>query len=458
MLWATTLIAGTLVLLPQPAARPAPAPVDPRITWLRDHAISVRTIDEPALDQPEDFSDLEPLRAMIGSARVVGLGEQSHGDGATFKAKCRLVRFLHQQMGFDVLAWESGLFDCRRVDELFAAGVAPADAATIAEQHGVFGIWAQSAQAKPVLEYAARTQKTDRRLIMAGFDNQYTSSASRRQHASWLDSFFTRLADRGCKLPEPVVSSGVDAVRWMAARLRETGAAPRGDPDRLAESRAAVRALITLIEDQRAYLARHEEPREIEFARLTLLNLLTFDRASRETDRQNISNTPREVLQLRDQRMGENLVFLAREYFKGKRLIVWAASSHLLRNGGECTSLYGPENRGGDFKPLGHFAAEGLGRDYFVITFSAHQGAIGRPWSAPTPIARSEPGDLEALMADAGLSLAIVPLNPAADDPEAAWLREPQVMRPMGYGRERAVWGRCFDALFFTRDMTPSTR
>lgn len=87
--------------------------------------------------EDEDFSDLMPLKALIGSARVVALGEQSHGDGSTFKAKCRLVRFLHQEMNFDVLAWESGLFDCRRVDEMFAKGVEPADVAKIAHEHGV---------------------------------------------------------------------------------------------------------------------------------------------------------------------------------------------------------------------------------------------------------------------------------------------------------------------------------
>src|SRR2546421_4659909 len=85
-----------------------------KVAWLKDHALAVRSID-PADD---DFSDLAPLRDLIGDARVVQLGEQSHGDGATFYAKARLIRFLHERMGFDVLAWESGMLDLRLAEPL----------------------------------------------------------------------------------------------------------------------------------------------------------------------------------------------------------------------------------------------------------------------------------------------------------------------------------------------------
>ena len=83
---------------------------DPRAQWLREHAVAVRTID-PSLAE-DDFADLRPLIGLIGDARVVGLGEPTHGDGAHFHAKTRLIRFLHEVMGFDVLVWESGMYDC----------------------------------------------------------------------------------------------------------------------------------------------------------------------------------------------------------------------------------------------------------------------------------------------------------------------------------------------------------
>jgi hypothetical protein len=112
--WLLYVLLTALAALPPAAARD-----DPRITWLKNHAITLHSID-PA---DEDFADLEPLRWAIGDARIVQLGEQSHQDGATFHAKARLIKFLHQKMGFDVLAVESGLYDCRKASTAMLAPI-----------------------------------------------------------------------------------------------------------------------------------------------------------------------------------------------------------------------------------------------------------------------------------------------------------------------------------------------
>lgn len=63
--------------------------------------------DDPALDH----EDLEPLRAWIGDARIVGLGEQTHGTRELRRLHHRLLRFLVEEMGFTVLALESDLIN-----------------------------------------------------------------------------------------------------------------------------------------------------------------------------------------------------------------------------------------------------------------------------------------------------------------------------------------------------------
>lgn len=91
------------------AAKPR---TDQRLKWLQEHSAAVSSIDP----SDTDFSDLMPLAAAIGPARVVLLGEQTHGDGARFLAKTRLIRFLHEIMGFDVLAWKADMYACREMD------------------------------------------------------------------------------------------------------------------------------------------------------------------------------------------------------------------------------------------------------------------------------------------------------------------------------------------------------
>jgi erythromycin esterase-like protein len=140
---------------------------DPLQAWLAAHAIPIRTVDP----QDDDFSDLDGLASAIGSARVVQLGEPSHNAGTCFAAKVRLIKFLHQHLGFDVVAWESGIYDVELVEAGLRSGEAPGAAA----RRGILENWSGSEECRPLFEYAQQSHKTDRPLAMAGFDSDLTS-------------------------------------------------------------------------------------------------------------------------------------------------------------------------------------------------------------------------------------------------------------------------------------------
>lgn len=68
------------------------------ITWINDHAVPVR------LDGLPD--ELEPVRAMVGEARVVALGAATRDSHELSVLADRLLRFLVAELGFRALALE----------------------------------------------------------------------------------------------------------------------------------------------------------------------------------------------------------------------------------------------------------------------------------------------------------------------------------------------------------------
>jgi len=82
------------------AVVPQPAP-EPVVSWMKDNAVRIQT-----LEAGHEFTDLQPLRKNIGSARVVAMGEATHGSREFFQARHRFLEYLVEEMGFSVLALE----------------------------------------------------------------------------------------------------------------------------------------------------------------------------------------------------------------------------------------------------------------------------------------------------------------------------------------------------------------
>lgn len=113
------------------------------------------------------FTDLEFLTKEIGDARVIFLGEPTHGEGNVSEAKARLIRFLHQRLGFATMAFESGFYEMHQAQQAIEAGQDVREALG----QGVFGVWISTQEFQPTIDLI-RTQK----LRVAGFDPQLNNS------------------------------------------------------------------------------------------------------------------------------------------------------------------------------------------------------------------------------------------------------------------------------------------
>lgn len=73
------------------------------VSWMRNSAHAIQSI------QPydgDDYSDLMFLKDMIGDARIVALGEGTYGTHEFATMKHRIVRFLVEEMDFNMVAME----------------------------------------------------------------------------------------------------------------------------------------------------------------------------------------------------------------------------------------------------------------------------------------------------------------------------------------------------------------
>ncbi|MFC7534049.1 erythromycin esterase family protein [Actinoplanes sp. GCM10030250] len=85
--------------------------------WIRRYAVTADTLDP---DAPLD--DLEPLRDLIGSARVVGIGENAHHVREFYLLRHRLLRFLVERCGFTTLAFEAPFTEAHTVNAWVRGG------------------------------------------------------------------------------------------------------------------------------------------------------------------------------------------------------------------------------------------------------------------------------------------------------------------------------------------------
>jgi erythromycin esterase len=432
------LLLGGAVLTGGSAANAAS---DQLQAWIAANAVPVRSIE--ATD--EDFSDLEPLAKAIGAAQIVQLGEPGHGAGSSFAAKVRLIKFLHQRMGFDVLVWESGMYDV----QLTQAGMRGSDAPVAAARRGIFQLWSGAQEVRPLLDYVKVSQATAHPLTMAGFDMQVTADGTMERFASDLRGFIRVLAG-------PVLNGKMSALaeQAIAARARLFSSKFAGVADLTTLDQAAGQILAAMHEQRRAFLGPHDE-RDIAWMEHWIENM-RVDARNRFQARHS-SGPGVEMENRRDARNFENLRWLVQDAYPGHKFIVWAHNVHVMK------ADYASDFRtvhvtpqADDMKPTGALLAARLGDDVYTIGMTAYQGSDAVVGGPTTAIAPAAAGSLESRLHALGRSFVFLDFRAASP---SLPIRHPLSARAPKYDTGSVPdIGKVYDGLFYIDQMTSATK
>ena len=335
---------------------------------------------DPAL--PQD--DLEPLRAIVGNARYVGMGESVHTSGGFYEMKHRLFRFLVGEMGFRVLAMETPWIAAERVSTYVETCEGTPEEAL----NGVFSVF-RSGETAALLQWMCdwNTTHPNDRVHFHGIDIQ-------RQAKDDAEALIGFLHGLGVADDHPWIS-GVRECDGVVDTFYPFQSFPA---DRYEACQSALDAVEGYFDAEESAI-RHATSREaLGWARIHLMG----ERAGQRFQYA-IPTDPLAAFATRDSGMAAVLQSIHDLRHPHARTAIWAHNGHLIDNSTDPL----------DYVGTGTILSEALGDHYRVIGLAAHVANVNWPavgLCGPVDLGGENP--VEDALHALGLGSLIVDMSP----------------------------------------------
>jgi erythromycin esterase len=320
------------------------------MAWLARTTTPFRTA-EPGGDD----TDLAPLGTMLDAARLVALGESTHGTREFFQLKHRVFEYLVRNKGFTHFAIEGSWAEANEIDHYVRTG--EGDARRLLSRLG-FWTW-NTEEVLALIEWMRAwntTASPSQQVRFLGFDMQFASLP-----ADTVDAFVTR-----------AMPASADSVRAWLECLRPfrriDGSVPRPMSEYLALGAAARTAC-------RADLANIAQLLETYSGAESAANVRQSARVLQQWERV-ASATGTRVTVERDLAMADNVSWLRSQTPSGAGIMLWAHNGHVSTRapwmGNHLRERYGDDYRAvGLLFGSGSFTAQAIPIGTGLRTFSA---------------------------------------------------------------------------------------
>ncbi len=245
-----------------------------------------------------DFDDLEAIGRSIGDADIVLLGEPSHGDGGAIQMKTRLVKYLHEKKGFDVLLFEADLY---AIMFAFSGIKEMVDINRIAEEN-IYTCWSESKVSQELWNYYASELMGPRPIYIGGFDVRHAGDFSKTTLAVHLN-------DR-------LRASRYNTDSKTYKRFRQ-------DLEYLLTNE--FRSKKDSVDSKNFHREIHDIEESIKFS-----TIAEHDRNLWLIEINNIRNLFIYLIEGgdRDRMMAENFILLSKYIYPGQKIMVWSHNNH----------------------------------------------------------------------------------------------------------------------------------
>jgi erythromycin esterase len=391
------------------------------VSWARDNHHPISTVQS---FDGDTFSDLQFLRTVLADRRLVQLGESGHGVAEFNQAKVRLIKFLHQQLGFDVIAFESGLYECHTANNDTTL------AASTLMRRCIFGVW-HTDEVLPLFEYIKSTQGTARPLTLAGFDTQISSRTGIAPRPAMFADM-VRIVD-----PSRAAQVMADDQEHISAVAASGASYATAHEARLTEFYGG---LETMFQEHQATFAQalpgSDAPKVGERAAYSMLRYLEQLRAGNSA-RPNPADTGGAI---RDFGMANNLSFLASDLHRDRKIMVWAHNFHIRHDNASTTSIQ---------PTMGQWIRERFRDQLYTIGLYMDRGTAALNNRSVYSISPGAPNTMEWVMASTGTPILFMDFLRQSRSAGNSWMFQSTVQRDWGTSSFTMIPRNQYDGVLF---------
>jgi erythromycin esterase len=448
-------LAGATAVTPTPT----PFPVEPPkevAAWLQGNAVPFDTAVPGS-----GCADLQPLLAMIGDARLVALGEATHGTREFSTMKHRIVECLVEEKGFNLFLIEENWGETLAVNRYVQTGAGDAGRALRAFQ----AIW-----------------QTEELFDLIYWIRAHNENSGARPTVSFHGYDVTRVQQALANLVDYVTEVDPDGLPFVEEELRcfrqnYIPHRPERGPLRLTEAQyQRCREGVQNVHDWllSRQLVHEDASASMEYAQAVYsARLLVQNEQFRSADPMDA-----ETRNLRELFMADNVASLLEQAEPGAKVIIWAHNGHVqtwpvpvqFYVEGGATEVFSV------FTPMGVHLRERYGGEMVVVGFTFQRGvfnasgidtATGRATPfGPQQVLPPVPGSHESYLGLTGLPRYVLDLRPAlAEESVAEWFQESRWIRGIGWAYNRnnvavttqpMILPKAFDILVYFEESTPT--